>query len=175
MFASVLAAESTLSMRGHDRQSIDSAGIAGKYSAMLGRRIYLPQCLFAVALCLTGSAAHAKHIYQYTDKDGVVHFTDVKRADATTGVKSTLVRAEARALVRAREDGTDEDRTIVMVNEAGGPVTADIELEDAQGVRTEPKVLPARVVLPAQSETRVLHVVATHPATGFRYRYKYTY
>ncbi|TLY51563.1 MAG: DUF4124 domain-containing protein [Gammaproteobacteria bacterium] len=120
MFASVLAAESTLSMRGHDRQSIDSAGIAGKYSAMLGRRIYLPQCLFAVALCLTGSAAHAKHIYQYTDKDGVVHFTDVKPADATTGVKSTLVRAEARALVRSRQDGTDEDRTIVMVNEAGG-------------------------------------------------------
>ena len=127
-------------------------------------------------LCLTCAlAAHAKHIYQYTDKDGVVHFTDVKPTDAQTGVKSTLVHAEARALVRSRQDGTDEDRTIVMVNESGGPITADIELQDAQGVRSEPAVLPARVVLPGLSETRVLHVVALDPKKGFRYRYRYSY
>ncbi len=138
---------------------------------MLGRRHLI---LFCACLCVSATA-HAKHIYQYTDKDGVVHFTDVKPADAQTGVKSTLVRAEARSLVRSRQDGTDEDRTIVMVNESGGPITAEIELEDAQGVRSEPAVLPVRVVLPGLSETRVLHVVAMHPATGFRYRYKYSY
>jgi len=42
-------------------------------------------------------------------------------------------------------------------------------------VRSEPAVLPARVVLPPLSETRVLHVVAVNPAAGFRYRYKYNY
>ena len=128
----------------------------------------------ALLICANG-IAHAKHIYQYTDKNGVVHFTDVKPPDEQSGVRSTLVRAEARALVRSRQDGTDEDRTIVMVNEAGGPITADVELQDAQGVRSEPAVLPVRVVLPALSETRVLHIVAINPATGFHYRYKYSY
>lgn len=135
----------------------------------------LQRTLLALLCLACALAAQAKHIYQYTDKDGVVHFTDVKPADAQTGVKSTLVRAEARALVRSRQDGTDEDRTIVMVNEAGGPITADIELEDAQGVRSEPAVLPVRVVLPGLSETRVLRVVALDPARGFHYRYKYSY
>jgi len=131
---------------------------------------------FFTLLCLACAlSAQAKHIYQYTDKDGVVHFTDVKPPDVQTGVKSTLVHAEARALVRSRQDGPDEDRTIVMVNESGGPITADIELESAQGVRSEPAVLPVRVVLPGLSETRVLRVVALDPTRGFRYRYKYSY
>src|SRR6516225_9027864 len=85
--------------------------------------------LLGILLCLACSTAHAKHIYQYTDKDGVVHFTDVKPPDVQTGVKSTLVHAEARSLVRSRQDGTDDDRTIVMVNESGGPITADVELQ----------------------------------------------
>ena len=118
--------------------------------------------------------AEAKHIYQYTDAHGIVHFTDVKPPDNTSGVKATLVRTEEQRLLRSREDGTDDDRTVVLVNEAGGPITAEMELEDANNVRSEPAVLPVRVVIPGRSELRALRIVATNPAAGFRYRYKYS-
>ena len=130
---------------------------------------------FAFALAGLIVTAHAKHMYQYTDAQGIVHFTDVKPPDNTPGVKSTLVHTDAQPLLRSREDGTDEDRTIVFVNSTGGPITVEIDVTDAKNVRTEPEVLPARVVLPGRSETRALHIVATNPAAGFRYGYKYTY
>ena len=129
----------------------------------------------AFALASVAVTAQAKHMYQYTDAQGIVHFTDVKPPDNTPGVKSSLVRTDAQPLLRSREDGSDEDRTVVFVNNAGGPVTVEIDVTDAKNVRTEPEVLPARVVLPGRSETRALHIVAINPAAGFRYGYKYTY
>ena len=129
----------------------------------------------ALPLASLAVAVQAKHMYQYTDAQGIVHFTDVKPAENTPGVKSTLVRTDAEPLLRSREDGTDEDRTVVFVNNTGGPVTAEIDLTDAKNIRTEPDVLPARVVLPGRSETRALHIVATDPTAGFRYGYRYTY
>ena len=134
-----------------------------------------PQMLLAVVLAGLAAGASAKHMYQYTDAQGIIHFTDVKPPDNTPGVKSSLVRTDAEPLLRSREDGTDEDRTIVFVNSAGGPVTVEIDVTDAKNIRTEPEVLPTRVVLPGRSETRALHIVATDPAAGFRYGYKYTF
>jgi small GTP-binding protein len=130
--------------------------------------------LTGVAALLAASVVCAKHIYQYTDAHGVVHFTDVKPTEDVAGVKSTLVRTEARPLLRSREDGTDDDRTIVLVNESGGAITAELDVEEANNVRSEPAVLPARVVVPGRSEVRALHIVATNPAAGYRYRYKYS-
>ena len=131
--------------------------------------------LWAVVLAGLAAAVQAKHLYQYTDSQGIVHFTDVKPPDNTQGVKSTLVRTDAEPLLRSREDGPDDDRVIVFVNNTGGPVTVELDVTDAQNVRTDPDVLPARVVLPGRSETRALHITATNPAAGFRYGYKYTY
>jgi hypothetical protein len=131
-------------------------------------------CFFVLFFGVCASA-QAKHIYQYTDAQGVVHFTDQKPPESMTGVKSTLVHTDAQPLLRSREDGTDDDRTVVFVNGAGGPVTVELTLIDAANVRSEPETMPARVVLPGLSETRALHIVATNPAAGFRYRYKYTY
>ena len=139
---------------------------------ILQHRISIFGCV--VALLAGGGVAYAKHIYQYTDAHGIVHFTDVKPADSTTGVKATLVRTESHPLLRSREDGADEDRTIVLVNESGGPITAEIEVEDANNVRSEPAVLPARVVVAGRSEVRALRIVALNPAAGYRYRYKYS-
>ena len=131
--------------------------------------------LFLMLGLIACASVHAKHIYQYTDALGIVHFTDVKPPENTAGVKSTLVRVEPQPLLRSREDGSDEDRTVVFVNNTGGAITVEIDLESARNVRSEPAVLPARVVLAARSETRALHVVAPNPEAGFRYSYKYTY
>ncbi|MEP6939366.1 MAG: M23 family metallopeptidase [Rudaea sp.] len=127
------------------------------------------------AALLGTHAASAKHIYQYTDEHGVVHFTDVKPAEKVAGVKTTLVRTESQRMLRSREDGVDEDRTIVLVNEAGGAITAELEVQNATNVRTEPAVLPARVVVPGRSEIRALRIVAVNLAAGYRYAYRYSY
>lgn len=127
--------------------------------------------VFLLGIC---TDAQAKHIYQYTDAQGVVHFTDQKPPDNTAGVKSRLVRTDAQPLLRAREEGPDEDRTIIFTNASGGPITVELSLLNASNVRSEPE-LPALVVLPGSSETHALRIVATNPAAGFGYRYKYTY
>ncbi|HEX6831909.1 MAG TPA: peptidoglycan DD-metalloendopeptidase family protein [Rudaea sp.] len=132
--------------------------------------------IVALALGLAAASAGAKHIYQYTDAQGVVHFTDVKPADAAANgdVKSTLVHTDAQPLIRMREDGTDLDRTLVFVNSAGGPVSIRVEFEQAENVRSEPP-LPALIVAPAVSELRAVRILATDPRHGYRYRFRYTY
>jgi len=135
----------------------------------------MSRCLLLCALVLSAvGAAHAKHMYQYTDANGVVHFTDVKPSDDVKDVKSTQVRVDAQPLVRTREEGPDADRTLVFVNTSGGPVTVELSLEEARNVHSEPR-LPARVVLAPRSDTRALRIVADNPAGGFAYRFAYHY
>ena len=127
----------------------------------------------AVALCATVQA-EAKHLYQYTDAQGVVHFTDIKPGEDVKEVKSTTVRVDAQALVRTREEGVDADRTLVFVNTSGGPVTVELALEQAQNVRSEPP-LPARIVLPGRTDTRAVRLTAERPQAGFAYTFRYRY
>jgi Peptidase family M23/Domain of unknown function (DUF4124) len=128
------------------------------------------------AVLFGGTNAFAKHIYQYTDAKGIVHYTDVKPGgdDAKGEVKSTLVQTDSQPLIRMREDGTDLDRSLVFVNSAGGPVTIQVAFEQNVNVRADPP-LPALIVVPAISEMHALRIIATDPKAGYRYRFKYTY
>jgi murein DD-endopeptidase MepM/ murein hydrolase activator NlpD len=127
--------------------------------------------LVCASLC---GAAFAKHMFQYTDAQGVVHYTDVRPDEDVGTVTSTLVRSDAQPLIRLREDGTAGDRNLTFVNAAGGPVSVEVLIDEALNVRTEPS-LPARIVLAPRSETRAVHVVALNPDAGVRYRFKYRY
>jgi murein DD-endopeptidase MepM/ murein hydrolase activator NlpD len=135
---------------------------------MLKRRLSV-----LLAGVLLAGIATAKHVYQYTDANGIVHYTDQKPGEDTQGVKSTLVRTDHQPLIRMREDGTDADRTLIFVNSAGGPVTLDLEFVARQNVQSEP-ALPARIVLPGLSETPVVHVTAQNAAAGFSYQLRYS-
>jgi murein DD-endopeptidase MepM/ murein hydrolase activator NlpD len=130
--------------------------------------------VLAIALVGAATGARAKHMYQYTDANGIVHFTDVKPGEEVKDVKSTRVRTDRQPLVRLREDGTDADRTITFVNSAGGPVTVDVDFDKHQNVQSEP-ALPARIVLAPISEAGVLHIVAPAPDAGFSYRLRYSF
>lgn len=111
-------------------------------------------------------------MYQYTDANGVVHFTDVKPGDDVKDVKATQVRVDVQPLVRTREEGPDGDRTLVFINTSGGAVTVEVAFEEARNVRSEP-ALPARIVLAPRSDTRALRIVSPHPEAGFAYRFSY--
>jgi len=134
--------------------------------------------LYMFLLCIQMAAfapvCHAKHMYQYTDAQGIVHFTDVKPGDDVKDVKATRVRTDPEPLVRTREEGPDGDRTLVFVNTSGGPVTVELSFDEARNVRSEPP-LPARIVLAPRSDTHALRIVATNPAAGFAYRFRYHY
>jgi len=131
----------------------------------------LLSCSVLLALAMP---IHAKHMYQYTDAQGIVHFTDVKPGDDIKDVKSTRVRTDPEPLLRTREEGPDGDRTLVIVNTSGGAVTVELSFEEARNVRSEPP-LPARIVLAPRSDTRALRIVATDPSHGFAYRYRARY
>jgi len=127
-----------------------------------------------VALLIFSSVAQAKHMYQYTDEKGIVHFTDIKPGGDVKDVKSTQVRTDHEPLVRVREDGTDADRTMTFVNMAGGPVSVDVDFQDHQNVEAQP-ALPARIVLAPHSEAGALRITAPAPEKGFSYRLRYTF
>ena len=113
-------------------------------------------------------------MYQYTDDNGVVHFTDIKPPDSVGEVKSTQVRTDRQPLVRLREDGTDADRTMTFVNAAGGAVSVEISFDKHQNVRSEPP-LPARIVLAPLSEAGALRVTPIDPKAGFGYSMRYSF
>jgi murein DD-endopeptidase MepM/ murein hydrolase activator NlpD len=127
-----------------------------------------------ILLLIACASAQAKHIYQYTDAGGIVHYTDVKPASDVPDVKSTLVRTDRQPLVRLREDGTEADRSMTFVNAAGGPVSIDITVQQSTNAQSEPP-LPARIVLAATSEARVVRVFGINPHAGFSYSFRYAY
>jgi murein DD-endopeptidase MepM/ murein hydrolase activator NlpD len=136
-------------------------------------RIWLLCAWWGIA-ALASSPALAKHMYQYTDAQGVVHYTDVKPDDAATDVKSTLVRTEREPLVRLRQSGSDDDQTETFVNDAGGPVTVEVSFEVAENVQAQP-ALPARIVVPPRAETAALRIHVINAHAGYRYQLRYTY
>jgi len=127
--------------------------------------------LFGIALCLS---SEAKHIYQYTDAEGVVHYTDVKPGDDVKEVKSSLVHTDHQPLIRMQQSGSDDDQTETFVNAAGGAVSVEIAFETVENVQSQPP-LPARIVLPALSETPALRITPIVPHASFRYQLRYTY
>src|SRR5262249_38705880 len=127
----------------------------------------------ALGAAVCSSTAIAKHFYTYTDEKAIVHYTDQKPPDGQDGVKSTLVRTDHQQLIQLREDGTDGDRTMTFVNSAGGSVTIDVAFVSSSNVASQPP-LPARIVLPAMSETHALHIGPLDAKAGFQYQLRYS-
>jgi murein DD-endopeptidase MepM/ murein hydrolase activator NlpD len=123
---------------------------------------------------LASASAFAKHMYQYTDKQGIVHFTDIPPTGDVGDVKSSVVTMDHQPLIRLRESGTDEARELNFFNASGGPVSVELSLQQASNVRTDPP-LPAFVVLAAQAETRAVTISVANTSASYKYRYAYKY
>lgn len=107
--------------------------------------------LFSCAMSGAGFGLHdaeAKRLYQYRDKNGVLHVTDRPPAgsDGATEVKQTLIRADEQDIVEMFTNDAGNEHTMTFVNKIAGPVAVQLEFVDAANVASEPP-LPLRTVL----------------------------
>lgn len=107
--------------------------------------------LFSCAMSGAGFGLHdaeAKRLYQYRDKNGVLHVTDRPPAgsDGATEVKQTLIRADEQDIVEMFTNDAGNEHTMTFVNKIAGPVAVQLEFVDAENVAAEPP-LPLQTVL----------------------------
>jgi hypothetical protein len=133
---------------------------------MTGRPMLLRALLGAVLLW--PAALAAKNIYKYQDEDGIWHFTD-RAPDGEVEFEAVYMEREPEPRIRMRQDGPKENPVYVVFNDFWGPVEIEMSLQDAVNVLSEP-ALPARFVVPGQSEQTLVGLGALDPRQGFRYR-----
>jgi hypothetical protein len=123
--------------------------------------------ILAVLAMLPWPAA-AKNIYKYQDEDGIWHFTD-RAPESDVDFEITYMEREPEPRVRMRKEGPKENPVYIVFNEFWGPVEIELSLTDAVNVLSEPS-LPARFVVPGQSEQTLVGIGALDPRRGFQYR-----
>jgi len=128
----------------------------------------------AAGLCLLlAISASAGDMYKWQDKDGVWHFSSTPPAPETGQKFETLdMPADPKPMVSMRKLGTEREPEYSFVNNIWGPVELELKFTEADNVSSEPP-LPARLVVPGQTEQRLLKVRQTDPSRGFSFRLSY--
>jgi murein DD-endopeptidase MepM/ murein hydrolase activator NlpD len=121
-----------------------------------------------VCLMAPGVLVLADNIYKYQDKDGIWHFTD-REPEEGQSFETVFMQKEASPRIRMRREGSDRNPVYMLRNDFWGPVEVEVRLSDAVNVLTEPP-LPARFVVPHQTEEAVVGFAALDPSMGFSYR-----
>ena len=128
-----------------------------------------------ILLCLVGILAvfpaPAGDVYKWQDEDGVWHFSSTP---PEPGQRFDYIEmpADPKPMVSMRKLGLDREPEYSFINNIWGPVELELRLHDAENVTSEPR-LPARLVLPAQSERRLVKIKAADPGLGFSFRLSY--
>jgi hypothetical protein len=123
--------------------------------------------LLALALCLPAPAV-AKNIYKYQDENGIWHFTD-RPPEEGEAFEIVYMEREPEPRLRLRQEGPKESPVYLVFNEFWGPVEVELGLVNAVNVLAEPP-LPARFVIPGQTELPLVGLAAMDPKRGFQYR-----
>ncbi len=127
------------------------------------RRLALACIALVVAL---PGAADAKRLYQYRDKNGVLHVTDRPPANPSEAkdIKETLIRADEQDIVEMFTNDAGNERTMTFVNKIAGPVAVQLECVEATNVATEPP-LPLHTVRGGFEQRQV---AKAYPADRYR-------
>lgn len=131
----------------------------------------MPKGALTICLFLTLAlpfALWAANIYKYQDENGIWHFTD-RAPDDHIEFETVYMEREPEPRIRLRQVGSKHSPVYVLFNDFWGPVQVELSLQDAMNVLTEPE-LPARFVIPGQTESTLLGVGALDPGRGFKYR-----
>jgi len=132
----------------------------------------LKQHISTAALCLAfATCAIASDMYKWQDEDGVWHFSSTPPQNEQT---FTVVEmpVDPTPIVSMRKLGVNHEPEYAFFNNIWGPVELELSFDESENVSSEPP-LPARVVLPGQTEQRLLKVSASDPSEGFSYRLAY--
>ncbi|MCW8872290.1 MAG: DUF4124 domain-containing protein, partial [Xanthomonadales bacterium] len=120
------------------------------------------------AVLLWPTAASAKNIYKYQDENGIWHFTDRVPEDEEQ-FETVYMEREPEPRVRLRQEGPKENPVYLVFNDYWGPVEIELSLLNAVNVLSEP-ALPARFVIPGQTEQTLVGLGPLDPRRGFQYR-----
>jgi len=123
--------------------------------------------LLAAALLLPGDA-WTKNIYKYQDENGIWHFTD-QPPEQDQPFETVYMEREPEPRIKMRMEGPQSNPVYVLFNDFWGPVEVELNLSDAVNVISEPH-LPARFVIPGQTEQALVGLGALDPVRGFSYR-----
>jgi len=128
------------------------------------------------ALILTVSAvmtlsASAGDMYKWKDDDGIWHFSSTP-PKTSEQFDTVALPADPTPMISLRKLGTEREPEYSFINNIWGPIEVELKLEEAENVFSEPP-LPARLVVPGQSERRLLKIRANNPGEGFSYRMSY--
>jgi hypothetical protein len=123
-------------------------------------------CLILAAAMVPGASA-AKNIYKYQDENGIWHFTD-RAPDEEVEFSTVYMEAEPEPRIRMRMVGQKESPVYILFNDFWGPVEVELTLKESVNVLSEPP-LPARFVIPAQTERTLVGIGALDQRQGFSY------
>ena len=117
---------------------------------------------------VTTAVARAENIYKFQDENGIWHFTD-RAPETGQDFETIFMEREPEPRVRMRMAGSESSPVYLLFNDFWGPVEIELRLSDAVNVITEPN-LPARFVVPGQTERSLVGLGALDPTRGFSYR-----
>lgn len=112
--------------------------------------------------------APAKNIYKFQDENGIWHYTD-QLPDQDIQYEAVYMEREPEPRITMRQEGAKESPVYVVFNDFWGPAEIELSLLDAVNVISEP-ALPARFVVPGQTERTLVGIGALDPKRGFQFR-----
>ena len=117
---------------------------------------------------LLPASVPAKNIYKFQDENGIWHFTDKAPAEDVE-FETVYMEREPEPRIKIRRDGRKESPVYLLFNDFSGPVEVELRFEEAVNVLSEP-TLPARFVIPAQTEQTLVGIGPLDERRGFSYR-----
>jgi murein DD-endopeptidase MepM/ murein hydrolase activator NlpD len=124
-------------------------------------------CLIT-ALALLPATVPAKNIYKFQDENGIWHFTDRAPAEEIE-FETVYMEREPEPRISMRREGSSGSPVYLLFNDFWGPVEIELRFEESVNVLSEPS-LPARFIIPAQTERTLLGIGPLDERQGFSYR-----
>ncbi len=121
-----------------------------------------------LVVALLSTSVPAKNIYKFQDENGIWHFTD-RAPDEEIEFSTVYMEREPEPRIHLRQEGDKESPVYILFNDFWGPVEVELTLKDSVNVLAEPS-LPARFVIPAQTERTLVGIGALDQRQGFSYR-----
>jgi len=131
---------------------------------------FYPRCVLILLACLIASApAQAAKVYKYTDKNGVVTYTDkvVRGAKVLEFTDRMVEKLDNRVKLQTLKHEAGE--TLLVKNDLYAPVEVELTLSAVKNTTFVPDK-PIRWVLPPRSKIRLLTLAPRDPKQPLHYK-----